>query len=282
MKYHLTAALFILTLSTEPVFAIDTPCPPGTAAISSGIYNAASCVGSSLQGLVQQTLPYKPYHYSPEDQRPSNVIFSQSERVPVEDNHSYPHFIANIAATDTFSSAKGTLNTAIPNKLQADWTFLFNGPRVIPGTRLAWMGGILWRTAQGELLFSINAAHESANHWIPMETFRNDITGFLNTAGTLTSMLFAEEYGINVAHLPGNQALASQVWDIAIHSTMPPGTAILLGFPQEGGAFASLVFGQNGLASHVMTSHGEKMTIEDFYSSPVFSSITGRGIALTD
>ena len=180
MKYTFLAALTRLSLSTGASYAVDGfKCPNGSTQVSTGAYSTPSCVGSNSQGLVEQTLPFSNYNYlGAETPRETNRIFALPERAPVKDSPVYPRPIGGIAANDTFSSARDSLLDGIPSKLLADWVFLYEGPRAVPGSRLAWMGGVLWRKPDASLLFSPDAADAKSDLWIPMTPYRRDIRGF--------------------------------------------------------------------------------------------------------
>lgn len=191
-------------------------CPPGSTPVSTGMLNVPSCVGSPTQGLVEQTLPYESstlFGLTIQGPRPANPIFTLPERPPVLDSPNIAKPMGHFASTSTPASAFNPYpSEGLPAKLFADWQYLFNGPQVIPGTRLSWMGGTLSRDNEGTLRFSTQYAGFSFSG--SMEPYRNDIGAFLKAAGPATARLISERYGIEPYGQPLLQpkALPSGTW----------------------------------------------------------------------
>lgn len=167
-------------------------CPMGSTAISIGAYMVPSCVGSSMQGLVEQIAPFSSntlFGIAPAD-REAKPLFTLPDRPPVQNGPTNPRPLGHIAAASTSLSALG--DPAMPGvspKLASDWAFLFEGPQVPPGARLAWMGGFLFRDARGELFFSTSFVGG-----LSMSPYRHDISGFLARTGPATARLLSARY----------------------------------------------------------------------------------------
>lgn len=191
-----TPSFLALLIFAGSAAAQFSTCPPGSTAVTTGAYRIASCVGSSIPGLVADTIPYatgslrgSSYASAPL----ADPIFAMHERPPVLDAPRLPSAIGHLAATSTEMSAFPSSEALVPNKLAADWKFLFEGARLPPGSRISWMGGFLSRSPQGELFFSTSLRSDRFEGSI--EPHRNDIRGFLSAAGPATASLFAQRYG---------------------------------------------------------------------------------------
>lgn len=175
-------------------------CPPGSTPVTTGSYATESCVGSSMPGFVAGILPYTPNSLmgagAPVSSQRQDPIFTSAERPGVASAPSYPPAIGHVAATDTDMSAPGWMRPGAPPKLAADWAFLFESLRVAPGTSIAWMGGTLSRTAQGEMRFQSGLDSPTFNGSI--EPYRNDVLGFQRVVGTRTQRAISSHYDTKI------------------------------------------------------------------------------------
>jgi hypothetical protein len=254
-------------------------CPPGTAAVTTGIYHNQSCIGSNVPGLVRDTLPYSMgtlYGSTSRVDRPADPIFPMKERPSVSDGPRTPAALGHIAAASTDLSAFPSGDTAVPNKLVADWTFLFEGGRVLASSRIAWMGGSLSRSPFGELMFSTTYGSDSFHGSI--ERYRYDVAGFLSDVGPATAHLFSERYGSDSSRSEGMRQANAYAWDRAVSTRQVPGATAVVG-GSNGSDFVTVIYDANGMASHVATSRGVVMPLADFVSDPEFTAVTGRGVA---
>jgi hypothetical protein len=254
-------------------------CPIGTTAVTTGIYGAPSCVGSPTQGLVESTLPFADsslFGISAGAQRSINPIFAQKDRPSVGDQGSLPKALGAFASTATFASARERVDPLVPNKLAADWAYLFDGAHIPKLARQAWMGGSLSRDMEGSLRFETSYGGDRFSG--PIDDFRNDPRLFMFHVGPATSRLMAQRYGIDPALKSREQSANALTWDSVAAARSQPGSAVLLGNPR--GPFATVAFGEAGYATHVYDMSGNAMTVEQYVLSPEFSALTGRGVAL--
>lgn len=166
-------------------------CPPGSTLVTTGVYASQSCVGSNIEGLVEQTLPFEQAKlFGGGVTRPQDPIVGSAQRLPLPNHPAYAAGQAHIAATATELSAMDSPWQGISAKLAADWAFVFDGGRVAPGSRIVWMGGILSRSVDGSMRFS-NARGFDA----PIDQYRRNLPGFLAAVGPETTMFFEKRYG---------------------------------------------------------------------------------------
>jgi hypothetical protein len=254
-------------------------CPIGTTAVTTGSYGTPSCVGSSIQGMVESTLPFTEsslFGISPGAERSTNPIFTQKERPSVGDQPTLPKALGAYASTTTFASSREMADPLVPNKLAADWTYLYDGAHLPKLARQAWMGGSISRDMDGSLRFETSYGGDRFNG--PIDDFRNDPRLFMFHVGPATSRLMAQRYGIDPSLKSREQSANARNWDAIVSARSQPGSAVLVGNPR--GPFATVAFGEAGYASHVYDMRGNALTVDEFILSTDFSALTGRGIAL--
>ena len=280
MKLRPTALTALALCASCAVAQAQTrpDCPPDMSAVTSGPFNAISCVGSPTRGLVESTLPYSTstlFGALPSSPTPARAWTNPDRpELPPQGDYAAPN--GDDSASSTFGSARDYPVLGIPNKLAADWAFLFEGPEPLPGSSMAWMGGTVFRSERGSLWFHPGYGSSPS---FPIARYRDDIRGVLAAAGPLTAQTISRRYGVSLSEDPSVQARAYADWRRAMDRPHAPGSHAIIGKVTRDGSYATVVYGSDGRPASVYDSHGERRAPAEFQSSPEFTAITGHGVA---